>query len=112
MNTNSTANDAAALSFPRFFLPAPVLLIAFATAAPAADLLIENVTVVSPEQAQPLANRHVLIRDGRIVSVGQQRVAAKADTQKIDGRGKFLDAGADGLACACQRRRRRSAARR
>lgn len=70
-----------------------VLLIAFATAAPAADLLIENVTVISPEQAQPLANRHVLIRDGRIVSVGQQRVTAKADAQKIDGRGKFLTPG-------------------
>ena len=49
--------------------------------------------MVSPEQAQPLANRHVLIRDGRIVSVGQQRIAAKADTQKIDGRGKFLTPG-------------------
>lgn len=70
-----------------------LLLIAFATAAPAADLLIENVTVISPEQAQPLANRHVLIRDGRIVSVGQQRSAVKADTQKIDGRGKFLTPG-------------------
>jgi len=70
-----------------------LLLIAFATAAPAADLLIENVTLISPEQAQPLANRHVLIRDGRIVSVGQQRIAAKADARKIDGRGKFLTPG-------------------
>ncbi len=78
---------------PVFFSRHLVLLIAFATAAPAADLLIENVTVVSPELAQPLANRHVLIRDGRIVSVGQQRIAAKADTQKIDGRGKFLTPG-------------------
>ena len=67
---------------PVFFSRHLVLLIAFATGAPAADVLIENVTVVSPEQAQPLANRHVLIRDGRIVSVGQQRIAAKADAQK------------------------------
>jgi hypothetical protein len=36
----------------------------------AADLLIEHVTVLSPEQAQPLADANVLIRDGRIVSVG------------------------------------------
>src|SRR5687767_3001298 len=74
----------------------PILLLAaFAASgsAPAADLLIENVTVISPEQAQPLANRHVLVRDGRIVSVGQQRIAAKADARKIDGRGKFLTPG-------------------
>ena len=54
---------------------------------------IEHVTVISAEQSQPLADRNVLIRDGRIVSVGQQAVAAKADTRKIDGRGKFLTPG-------------------
>ena len=64
-----------------------------ATAAPAAELLIEHVTVISPEQSQPLTDRNVLIRDGRIVSVGQQAVAAKGDTRKIDGRGKFLTPG-------------------
>jgi len=71
-----------------------LVLLAFASSAtPAADLLIEHVTVISPEQSQPLADRNVLIRDGRIVSVGQQAVAAKADTRKIDGRGKFLTPG-------------------
>ena len=70
------------------------LLLAFAAnVAPAADLLIEHVTVISPEQQQPLADRSVLIRDGRIVSVGQQRAAAKPDARKIDGRGKFLTPG-------------------
>lgn len=64
-----------------------------ANAAHAADLLIEHVTVLSPEQSQPLADRNVLIRDGRIVSVGKQPVAAKADTRKIDGRSKFLTPG-------------------
>ncbi len=49
--------------------------------------------MISPEQAQPLAKRNVLIRDGRIVSVGEQRIAAKADTRKIDGSGKFLTPG-------------------
>ena len=39
-------------------------------AASAADaLLIENVTVLSPEQAQPRGNRYVLVRDGRIAAV-------------------------------------------
>ena len=70
---------------PVFFSRHLVMLIAFATTAPAADLLIENVTIVSPERAQPLANRHVLIRDGRIVSAGQQPIAAKADTQRSTG---------------------------
>lgn len=73
----------------------PILLLAVlgVGSTSAADLLIENVTVISPEQAQPLANRYVLIRDGRIVSVGQQRIAARADARKIDGRGKFLTPG-------------------
>ena len=76
-------------------VPVSILLLAvLATgAAHGAELLIEHVTVISPEQAQPLADRNVLIRDGRIVSVGQQRVAAKADTRKLDGRGKFLTPG-------------------
>ena len=64
-----------------------------ATAAPGADLLIEPVTVISPEQSQPLADRNVLIRDGRTVSVSQQAVTARSDTRKIDGRGKFLTPG-------------------
>jgi imidazolonepropionase-like amidohydrolase len=64
-------------------------LLLWATAAPAADLVIDDVTVVSPQQPQPLAHRHVLIRDGRIVSVGAQPVS-KGAGQHIDGRGKFL----------------------
>lgn len=79
---------------PHFFSRHLLLLIAFAAhAAPAADVLIEHVTVISPERAQPLAEGNVLIRDGRIVSVGRQRTTAKADTRKIDGRGKFLTPG-------------------
>lgn len=79
---------------PHFFSRHLLLLLAFiASPAPAADLLIEHVTVLSPEQSQPLTDRNVLIRDGRIVSVGKQAVAAKADTRKIDGRGKFLTPG-------------------
>jgi len=71
-----------------------LLLIAFvANGVPAADLLIEHVTVISPEQSQPLTDRNVLIRDGRIVSVGQQPATAKADVRRIDGRGKFLTPG-------------------
>src|SRR4030095_11930994 len=71
-----------------------LVLLAFASSAtPAADLLIEHVTVISPEQSQPLTDRNVLIRAGRIVSAAQQAFAAKADTRKVDGRGKFLTPG-------------------
>jgi imidazolonepropionase-like amidohydrolase len=74
-------------------VPIALAFALIANAAAAADLLIEHVTVISPEQAQPLADRGVLIRDGRIVSVGQKDVAAKADARKVDGRGKFLTPG-------------------
>src|SRR5262245_24014188 len=74
-------------------VPLLLLIACAANPAPAADLLIEHVTVISPEQAQPLADRNVLIRNGRIVSLGQQPVTATADARKIDGRGKFLTPG-------------------
>jgi imidazolonepropionase-like amidohydrolase len=70
-----------------------LLLGALASAALGADLAIEDVTVISAEQAQPLTHRHVLVRDGRIASVSQQAIAAKAGTRKLDGRGKFLTPG-------------------
>jgi imidazolonepropionase-like amidohydrolase len=78
---------------PHFFSRHLLVLALVANVAPAAEVLIEHVTVLSPEQTQPLADRSVLIRDGRIVSVGQQGVAAKADARKLDGRGKFLTPG-------------------
>jgi imidazolonepropionase-like amidohydrolase len=58
-----------------------------------ASLLIENVTLVSPEQPQPLGNRHVLIRDGRIATVSDQPITAPASTRRLDGSGKFLTPG-------------------
>jgi imidazolonepropionase-like amidohydrolase len=56
-------------------------------------LLIENVTLLSPEQPRPLGNRHVLIRDGRIAQVSDQAIAAPAGARRIDGSGKFLTPG-------------------
>jgi hypothetical protein len=60
--------------------------------AVAADLLIENVTVLSPEQGAPLRNRHVLIHEDRITRISDRAIAAKGAT-RIDGRGKFLTPG-------------------
>lgn len=61
--------------------------------AGASELLVERVTVLSPEQAQPLTNRFVLIRDGRIASVSAREPALSQSAQRIDGRGKFLTPG-------------------
>jgi imidazolonepropionase-like amidohydrolase len=61
--------------------------------AAAGSLLIENVTVVSPEQAQPRGNQYVLVRDGRIAAVSGQPMALPAGARKLDGTGKFLTPG-------------------
>ncbi|HET9865634.1 MAG TPA: amidohydrolase family protein [Steroidobacteraceae bacterium] len=55
-------------------------------------LLIENVTVLSPQQAQPRGNQYVLVRDGRIAAVSDRAIAAP-DARKLDGSGKFLTPG-------------------
>jgi imidazolonepropionase-like amidohydrolase len=68
------------------------MLPAFVAAA-GGTLLIENVTLLSPEQPQPLGNRYVLVRDGRIAAVGDKAIAAPADVRRLDGTGKFLTPG-------------------
>lgn len=52
-----------------------------------ADLVIADVTVISPERSAPLEHAYVVIRDGRIAAIGDAPVSAE---QTIDGRGKFL----------------------
>jgi imidazolonepropionase-like amidohydrolase len=63
------------------------------TGASSEPLLIENVTLLSPEQAQPRGNHYVLIRDGRITAVSDQAIAAPPGTRRLDGTGKFLTPG-------------------
>lgn len=70
---------------------APASLAAAPAPAPAAgepDLWIRDVTVVSPERAQPLAHANVLLRGERIVSVGAEPPPPGAKT--IDGTGRWL----------------------
>ncbi len=55
------------------------------------SLLIDDVTVVSPERAAPLEHASVLIEDGKIVAVGQAgKLPATSDTGVISGKGKYL----------------------
>jgi imidazolonepropionase-like amidohydrolase len=51
------------------------------------DLIIRDVTVISPERPEPLQHAHVRIRDGRIAEVS---TSALSGTRQIDGRGRFL----------------------
>lgn len=56
----------------------------------AADIWIRDVTVISPERAEPLAHAHVLVRGGRIVSVGTAAPPGAAGMTIVDGAGRFL----------------------
>src|SRR3954452_15807365 len=60
-----------------------------AVGAPANDVVIENVTLISPERTAPLPHATVVIRDGRIVAVGQM-ARAGASANRIDGTGRYL----------------------
>lgn len=53
------------------------------------DIVIKNVTVVSPERSAPLAHAVVVIRDGRIAEVGTG-IPAGPHAVQIDGHGGFL----------------------
>lgn len=71
-------------------LVAYLFLLVFPAAA--ATLLIRDVTIVSPELAEPKPHQDVLIDTGRIVAIAPTRAAAYADVE-IDGRGRFLTPG-------------------
>lgn len=52
-------------------------------------IVIENVTLISPERATPLLHADVVIHDGQIVAVGTNQVAGP-HVRRIDGSGRFL----------------------
>lgn len=73
------------LAFPRAAVAKPT------HDAERADVAITDVTVVDVEKQRSLRARTVLIEDGRIVAVVASRDAKiPANTQRIDGRGRFL----------------------
>ena len=53
------------------------------------DMLITNVTVISPERAAPLFHRDVVVRDGRIAEIGSN-LDRTGSAKRIDGTGRFL----------------------
>jgi imidazolonepropionase-like amidohydrolase len=70
-------------------------LVTASIAAPAAELTIEHVTIVSPERAQPVANATVVIRDDRIAAIttGWRRRAPDETSAVIEGKGLYLTPG-------------------
>lgn len=69
-----------------------VLLAAPGTAtAQSTPIAITNVTVIPMDSERTLTDQTVVVRDGRIVSVGAAaRASVPAGATRIDGRGKFL----------------------
>ncbi len=63
--------------------------LAWAATPAAADTLIHDVTLISPERKAPLAHADVLIEDGRIAKVGTH-LAVGGDVRRVDGSGRFL----------------------
>jgi len=54
-----------------------------------ATMMIEDVTLISPERKGPLEHATVVIRDGKIAEIGT-KLAVGPGSKRIDGRGKFL----------------------
>jgi hypothetical protein len=79
-------------SFSRLFFAVSAALCFYASAR-ATDLLIENVTIVSPERTQPSVTQFVLIRDGRIAQISAKPLPAAKNATKLNGAGKFLTPG-------------------
>jgi imidazolonepropionase-like amidohydrolase len=78
--------------------PIPWLVLVAALPGPlsAADLLIEHVTIVSPERSAPLPDALVRVHDGRIAAITKAGVTAarsSGETVAIDGTGLFLAPG-------------------
>ena len=67
-----------------------VIWFALSTAATAADLLIETVTLIDGTGRAPIAGAWVLVTDGRISRVTADAIAAPARVERVDGTGKFL----------------------
>jgi imidazolonepropionase-like amidohydrolase len=72
-----------------------MLVVALATHVnvEAAELLVERVTVLSPQASRPQTDQYVLVKDERIAYVGSQSPVVSVGVQRIDGNGKFLTPG-------------------
>ena len=69
----------------------------FCTSAPAQDVRIDHVTIVSPERSRPLRDASVYIHNGRVRSISRAASTARqrsgANVAVIDARGLYLSPG-------------------
>lgn len=66
-----------------------IVCIAGADEKPTADLIIDNVTLISPHLSRPQPGSNVAIADGRIIAISQSALNYTA-RQRIDGSRQFL----------------------
>jgi imidazolonepropionase-like amidohydrolase len=57
--------------------------------AVAGDILIQNVTVISPERDAPMPHADVLLQNGKIAKIGAN-LAVRSQFKQVDGSGRFL----------------------
>lgn len=55
----------------------------------AVDVVIDNVTLISPERDRPVRHAHVLLQDGRIAEISTRAISDR-QARRIDGTGRFL----------------------
>ena len=67
-----------------------LLLLVFTFSASSAELLIENVTLISPELTKPLGGAYVLVKDGSIVEISSTKLNPANKVVRIDGSGRYL----------------------
>lgn len=71
-----------------------LLIVGFVSAAQvqaslAHDILIQDVTLISPERSTPMHHADVLLKNGRIAKIGT-RLLVGLDSLQIDGTGRYL----------------------
>jgi imidazolonepropionase-like amidohydrolase len=71
------------------FIVVNVVLAGYAQHVVDQGMVIENVTLISPERAAPLLHADVVLRDGRITEIGT-RLVPGPHARRIDGTGRFL----------------------
>src|ERR1044071_2990130 len=71
------------------FIVVNVVLAGYAQHVVDQRMVIENVTLISPERAAPLLHADVVLRDGRITEIGT-RLVPGPHARRIDGAGRFL----------------------
>ena len=69
-----------------------ILTCFFLVALPAlaGELLIENVTLISPERKSPMENAYVLVKDGVISEISRNKPSVGDDVVRINGNARFL----------------------